>query len=128
MISKPMNIPDIYQPVVTMSKLELIKLIRQPSPLSLFLTIYSKANHECYINHMEGARALKEWLGQIDLPIERYPEILNTNFYVPRLLAGYESQQIAIVLSGGRTYGKSYRQIHNAIYFVMSREIISELY
>ena len=101
--------------------------VNTPSPLSLFLSIYSKAEHECYINYMEGAKILAAWLGNITLPVDTYPEILNPNFSVPSLLYGYESQQLAAIISGD-SYGKKYIQTHNAIYFVMSREIICELY
>lgn len=110
------------------SNLEALKLSRSASPLSLYLTIYTKASHECYINYMEGAKVLADWLGKIELPVERYPEILNTNFSVPRLLYGYEQQELAKILTQGRTYGKTYKHMVNAIYFVMSKEVIHNVY
>lgn len=114
--------------------LEALKLSRTSFPLSLYLTIYTKANHECYINYMEGAKALKVWLGKIELPAERYPEILNTNFKVPSLLTGgYEGNELIIALlgklnDGSAEWSKEFRTMERAIYFVMSKEVITNVY
>lgn len=117
-----------------LSALERIKLSRQPSPLSLFLTIYCKANRECYMEYMRGAKALLAWLGEIDYPTDRYPEILNPNFRVPNLLRSYPLNELAKMLEPYEKYNNMdeyYRAnviAQNAIYFVMSREVIIELY
>jgi len=114
--------------------------INTSSPLSLYLTIYSKATHECYINHMEGAKILKDWLGKIDLPTERYPKILNPGFKVPRLLEGHESYELAKILvtqpdtsivhkvTSTAKQLKEFKIASNAIYFVMSKEVIHNVY
>lgn len=81
------------------SPLERIKLTNSPSPLSLYLSLYNKAAKECYIDNMQGARLLKNWLGKIEYPIEKYPQILASDFSIPHLLESYEMQQLAMILS-----------------------------
>ena len=100
---------------------------KQATPLATYLLLYSLANKECYIDYMEGARLLKSWLGEIAIPVDTYPEILNPNFKVPSLLSGYESQELATIISG-ETFGREHTVAANAIYFVMSREVISYTY
>lgn len=80
---------------------------------------------------MEGAKALLNYLapaGQpLDLEIDKYPEIANPNFRVPNLLKGYESHELAKLISG-KTYGSEHRLVLNAIYFVMSKDVIIHTY
>jgi len=63
-------------------------------PLWVFLYMYQKANHECYIEYMRGAKALANWLGELDFPSYEEKE-LNS---IPSLLQGYESNQLARIL------------------------------
>jgi len=116
-----------------------LKAAKSPSPLSLFLHIYSKAQRECYLNYDEGTNCLYNYLTNngtipLSLPTDKYPEILNPNFKVPSLLRGYENGQVAKIIVGGyedkpiNTYLRKHTITENAIYFVMSREIIKELY
>jgi arginine utilization protein RocB len=100
-----------------------------PSSLALFLHIYSKSAHEAYIHHHRGAIELIEYLYPIDMAaaVAQYPEASNPNFKVPTLLSGYSSSELAKLLN--RCYPEySYQVISNLIYFIMSKEIIMELY
>ncbi len=103
--------------------------LSKPMPLRTFLYIYSRARHDCYIEEFLGAKALIKYLGKPELPVKQYPEILNPSFSVPILLGGgYDSQQLACLLAEeGTNYFTEYRQIRNAIYFVM-KELITEMY
>lgn len=60
------------------------------TPLKTYLTIYNKAQHECYINYMEGAKILAEWLGPLELV--KYSKI-------PRIHRSYETQELGKILS-----------------------------
>lgn len=85
--------------------------VRVTSPLSLFLVIYSKASHECYIDYMHGAKALLAWLtvGDMDLDYQedKYPQINDTSFKVPVLLRGYASNELATFLEPYEKYTSS---------------------
>lgn len=68
------------------------------SPLSLYLALYSKASTECYIDYMEGAKVLYNWLtckGIIPLVIPP------SSVPVPRLCLSYDMVQLAKILSRG---------------------------
>lgn len=62
-------------------------------PLYVLLTIYLKAERECYINYMQGFKALVSWLGPIDAGI-------SSDFIrdYPSILTSYEIQEIASIL------------------------------
>ncbi len=62
------------------------------TPLWLFLYVYSKAQHLCYIDNMAGAKALYKYLSPIKLPENFSKNIL------PELLYSYELQQIEQLL------------------------------
>lgn len=93
-----------------------------PSPLSLFLYIYSKASHDCYINYMQGAKDLYSWLtsnGLAPLEIEE-----NTpEFKIPHLLTSYPINELVKILSGSNDLDKQAR-IHRAILTVLYKDIL----
>jgi len=61
-------------------------------PLWALLTIYAKAERECYINYMAGFKALTSWLGPIDIPTKY------SSRSCPDMLITYEIQEIAVIL------------------------------
>lgn len=79
-----------------------------PTPLSTFLYIYAHAHHECYINYMEGAKALAKYLAPI--------AIEETDIIVPDILSSYDLHQVAVALIPHTTIPLSIYQIENAIY------------
>ncbi len=104
---------------------------RQQSTLATFLLLYSRADSECYIDYMQGAKDLLAWLtsnGSIPLliPVEKYPEIENPKFIVPRLLGGYETGELAKIIAGNKD--SDIARMRRAIYFVMTKEVIYEMH
>ena len=69
-----------------------------PSPLYLFLMIYTKADRECRINYDEGTKILADWLAPLDYQEDLYPEIADRDFPLPMLLCGYESSEVANII------------------------------
>jgi hypothetical protein len=61
-------------------------------PLWALLTIYCKAEHECYIDYMAGFKALVSWLG----PIAKEPcnDLVKID-----ILSTYTTQQMADILN-----------------------------
>lgn len=72
------------------------------SPLSLYLSIYTKASRECYIDYSSGAKALLNWLAPAGIPLDyqtdKYPRISDTSYKVPRLCAGYAAGELSKLL------------------------------
>lgn len=66
---------------------------RTPTPLATFLLIYTKANDECYVDYMEGAKRLIKYLAPIE--IDDY----YSDAKIPGLLSGYESYELAKLLT-----------------------------
>ena len=67
-----------------------------PTSLATFLLIYSRAEHECYVDYMQGAKDLAEWLAPIEYPDFAF---IDDRYKVPSLLKGYSSIQIAEIIS-----------------------------
>lgn len=66
-------------------------------PLSVYLTIYEKAHYECYINYMEGAKALHHYLTSSN----RYPLLMSpSSDSIPRLLITYELNELDRIIAG----------------------------
>lgn len=100
--------------------------------LANFLVIYNKAQQACFMYYMAGAKELHYYLTcgrntPLDLELDKYPQIEDNNFQVNRLLSGYDSYQLAVILSG-ETYGAKLKMYERAIYFttldLVSRGII----
>ena len=81
-----------------------------PTPLATYLYIYTHASYECYINHMEGAKALAKYLAPIDIDIQIIVSAM------PDILCSYELVSLAKVLKPHTTIPLSANQIENAIY------------
>ena len=99
------------QTLIELAKLGKAKRLQSfvaPTPLATFLYIYNHASHEVYINYMEGARALAEFLAPID--------VARIDITIPDILVSYDLQQIAIVLKPHTTIPLNAYQIENAIY------------
>ena len=75
----------------------------KPIPFHVFLEIYNKANHECYIEYMRGAKALYKWLAFTDHAGIEFPPVSfdsknKHRIKVPSALQGYESQELAKIV------------------------------
>ena len=88
--------------------------IPKPTKLSTFLTLYSKARQECYIDYMEGAKLLHSWLTS---PLN--PDIIFTSSYIdskssiPEMLVNYEILELAKILSDYKSnYDRDKLNIH----------------
>jgi len=88
--------------------MERFRQSRLPTSLATFLYIYNYASHDCYINFMEGAKALAKYLAPI--------KVVGIDITIPDILMSYDLQQIAIVLKPHTTIPLSTNQIENAIY------------
>ena len=84
-----------------------------PTPLSTFLHIYTHAETECYINYMEGAKALAKYLAPIEVTTGAW---IDTSFKMPDLLASYDLYELAKILKPHLTTLLLPYQIENAIY------------
>lgn len=98
-----------------------------PFPLDKFLLLYTKGHKECFVEYMQGAKALYEWLAPLEFP--DYPDI-DCNFKIPPLLMGYDSQQVAGIVS---EYRKNYdlalfHRAERAILISMYKDVLPELY
>lgn len=103
--------------------------VRTTSPLSLFLAIYTKASTECYVDHMQGAKVLLDWLTVGNMPLDyntaKYPQIEDTSFILPRLLTGYDAGELAKLLAPQSKYSDfnecldAVAKARKAIYFTM---------
>ncbi|PHQ81753.1 MAG: hypothetical protein COB66_01390 [Coxiella sp. (in: Bacteria)] len=98
---------------------------RHPTPLATFLLIYTKAEKECYIDYMEGARRLVKFLSPISIPC--YPE----SYRVPALLSGYSTYEVAKILLPGnpavegiQSYLTRLEVVERAICFCMIEEVL----
>lgn len=86
-------------------RMQELKSSAKPFTLTTFLQLYTKANHECYINYMEGAIALHSWLTSegtipLDFQVAKYPRIEDIFFTPPRLIdGGYESSEVAKIIN-----------------------------
>ena len=61
--------------------------------LEHFLHIYSKTTTECYIDYMQGAKALKKFMHPIIFPA------IPKDYTAPDILVSYEIQELAKLLS-----------------------------
>jgi len=132
-----------------MAELRAKSALADPSPrsedtssatLATFLLLYSKASHDCYIDYNQGTKDLLAWLtnngtAPLDWQVEKYPEIENTNFKVPRLCGGYESSEVAKIITGSErsypdfeSYLAAIARAERAIYFTMTKQVVYELY
>ena len=60
---------------------------KTPTPLWVFLHLYNKASHECYISYMEGAKLLADYLAPIEIPI-----YFKDRPQLPDVLCSYKTQ------------------------------------
>ena len=96
---------------------------KTPTPLWVYLEIVNKANTECYINYMQGARDLFNWLAPIDFQLALYPEALDPAVKTPELLGSYYMNELVKILAARSRY-VSFDEwlacsnvIHKAIYY-----------
>lgn len=104
-----------------------------PSTLATYLLLYSKADRECYIEYMRGAKDLLAWLTNngsvpLDLQLDKYPRMEDPNFQVPSLLGGYESGELARILVGEGAPLTEVARMRNLIYLTMSSGVMYGLY
>lgn len=100
--------------MTTTSALEALKASRKPAPLSTFLAIYNKAPRECFVNYMEGAEALHNWLtNDREIPLDLGDT--STKLKIPRLLLGYELTRLTGLIAGSQ-YGPRFQLVSRAIY------------
>lgn len=74
-------------------------LAATPTPLWVFVEIYSKANRECYLNYMSGAKILEEWLTTPDTPLVLSEELADNSKRFPTFLCSYEFYELNKVTS-----------------------------
>ena len=104
----------------------------EATPLRTFLFLYTKANTECYEEYMEGAKALYKYLAPLYFPY--IPAIYNIDCPVPSLLRGYESLELAKVITPRlpedslEVYLAKLSLADRAIMFSMFIEVLPELY
>ncbi|RLB63942.1 MAG: hypothetical protein DRH08_10410, partial [Deltaproteobacteria bacterium] len=63
----------------------------KPTPLATFLYIYSHAQHDCFIDYMEGAKLLAVWLDKLVITKQE-------SVQVPAMLRTYELVQLAKII------------------------------
>lgn len=68
---------------------------KEATPLWVFLHLYNKARSECYVDRMEGAKILYEWLSPLDIP--EYPTVRHAP---SSFIIGYELTELAKIVSG----------------------------
>jgi hypothetical protein len=94
-----------------------------PFTLAQYLYIYNQANHDCYTDYMEGANSLLAYLTEngtrpLDWQVEKYPDIDNIYFKVPRLLnGGYEGIELNKILTVGN-YLDGWQRTERAIFII----------
>jgi hypothetical protein len=93
----------------TGSALEEFRLMRTPTPLAALLHLYKGANHECYINYMEGAKRLAAWLAPIEVTLATRT--------IPTMLRTYELNALAkVLLPYTSNTSNTVYQLEDAIY------------
>ena len=90
-----------------------------PTSLEDYVRLYNKAGRLCYIDYMEGAKALYKFLSPICIP-QLVPRKMHK---MPALFHGYEVQQVAYIVSG-ETYGDKYKHIENLILHYTAKHIL----
>ena len=96
-----------------------------PTSLATFLTIYNKTGTECYIEYMQGAKALIAFLSPIEIP-EIDAGFLAT---LPKpssiaMVDGYHMYQLAKLLAGGPTELKQIAYIEKVILYLTCRHML----
>jgi len=95
----------------------------KPFPLATFITIYNKASCECYIDYMEGAKALHFWLtagGTIPLDLELSSDAaLDT----PNLLISYSMTELVKIIIPSLDLEKRNR-VYKAILLILCKDLI----
>lgn len=99
------------------SRLEELRLTRQPIPVTTFLQIVALAPYDCYINYCEGAYILYNWLttnGTVQLAVPKeyklagsLPKVhdLQANYYVNELAKILANNGVQDVIPSLDTYG-----------------------
>lgn len=96
---------------------------KTPTPLWVYLYIYTRASGICYMNYMEGAKLLYKYLSPIELPIDKFAAIEDEHCPVPTLLSGYDSWELAKIIDP-----KNPRRASRAIMISMYKEVLPLLY
>lgn len=109
---------------------ERLALLKEPTirtPLYVFLHIYYKAQHECYIDYMHGAKLLYQWLSTPEVPIDYqealYLQISNSNYFLSCIADKYTVNKLAEILARG-TSGAAFTKAHRAILITLSKKNI----
>jgi hypothetical protein len=90
----------------------------RPISLEDYVRLYNKAGRSCYVDYMEGAKALHKFLSPIIIPTD----IIFTSS-VPALCISYEIRQLAVLLSG-ETFGAAHNYVHNCIIYYTAKHIL----
>ncbi len=100
-----------------------------PTPLATYLHILARADTECYIDYLAGARALAAYLAPLELPVSTYPEITDNSYNYTALLGGYYIQELARMLAdSGYIPGCNDRNIiTRAILIVTLSEVVPSI-
>lgn len=72
-----------------------------PTSLKLFLDLYSKAERECNLNYMEGAKALHAWLTSPEYPVLTFT-VTRPVQTCPSILGSYKIGELAGIITDYR--------------------------
>lgn len=90
-----------------------------PTSLEDYVRLYNKAGRLCYIDYMEGAKALYKFLSPICIP----DDIIFTQSKAPAMFHGYELIRVAEIVSG-QTFGAAYNYVYNCIVYYTAKHIL----
>tara|TARA_R110000851_G_scaffold141654_1_gene279633 strand:- start:63 stop:455 length:393 start_codon:yes stop_codon:yes gene_type:complete len=86
-----------------------------------YVYLYNKAGYECYIDYMEGAKALYSFMSPVKIPETTYNITIS-----PKLLDLYAIGQLAKIVAG-EAYGSKYVHVYNLIIVYTSTYITDSL-
>ena len=89
--------------------------------LEQYLHIYSKTTTDCYVNYMQGARALKRFMHPVIFPA------IPKNYIAPSILISYEVQELAKLLSKDQYNLSEVRARENTIVYTLVQQSLQNL-
>lgn len=103
---------------------ESIEECKIETPLWVFLYIYLRARRECYIDYMEGAKALAEFLNPIKIPSNFESKFIN----LPPLYRGsYEVVELVKILSKDQFNLSEREYVEYAIYYTLTQQMTGNI-
>ena len=81
----------------------------KPTSLADLLFMYSKAEDLCYVDFMEGAKALVTFMAPIEIPV------ISSRIRLPELLGGYAASELATIIAPHSKRASPYIEQQNVI-------------